>query len=684
MIHNSLFNPQSIVVVGGSDNTAKPGGKILENLIQGKFPHLYVLNPKGGATQGVPTFTRIEDLPSVDLAILAIAASDCLQSIKELSGKGVKSYIIISAGFGEFDANGKMLEEELFQFAMDNELSILGPNCIGIITEHYKGAFTLPIPKYNRQGIEFVSSSGSTAVFTMEAGIKMGLQFSNIYSVGNAIQIDVEDIIEYIDSKFDPDKSSKVLMIYIEQISNPGKLIKHCRNLILKGCNIVGIKSGVTEAGSRAASSHTGAMASPEIVINTVFQKAGIIKCQSRDELIYIAGVLYYGKPTGRNNGIITHAGGAGVMCTDALESNGMNVPEITQPEAKELLSKLYNGSSVANPIDFLATGNAEQLGLIIDYCNEYFDNLNQLVVIFGSPGLVDVTPVYIKLLEKMQTSTKPIYPVIPSLINSEQGIEYYLGQDKIFFSDEVKLANAVTTIYNAIPIFKEIEISNLKFDDRIEEIVNSYEDRYLSINDTEYLMDYAKIPYSEQIIVSKPDEISEAIHSLGFPVVMKAVGILHKSEFGGVIVNINSEAEALESFKKLTNIEGVNSCSMQKMVKGHELFIGAKREDGCGHILLFGLGGIYLEILKDVQSSLIPVSSAEAKYLIKKLKLLQILEGTRGKKGIDIDGFATLITKVSQLLIAVPEIAEMDINPVIAEGNNFLAVDTRIRMKKN
>ena len=682
MINQELFNPKGIVVVGGSNNTSKPGGKVLENLIQGGYKNLYVVNPNQIEVQGVKSVRSFEHLPEIDLAIMAIPAPDSMDAIKGLYEHGVKAFIILSAGFSEFDDRGKEIESEIRNYALQNDISVFGPNCIGIINGNFKGAFTLPIPKYNAKGIEFISSSGSTAVFVMEAGMKMGMQFSNIYSVGNAMMIDVEDILEYLDTNFNSDHSSRIIAIYIEQISNPAKLIKHSRSLIRKGCEIVGIKSGITEAGGRAASSHTGAMATPEVIVSAIFQKAGIIQCDSREEMLYVAGVLFYGKPKGKNLGIITHAGGAGVLCADAAEKSGLIIPEIKGEKADELLSKLHFGSSVKNPIDFLATGNKEQLSMIIDYCNEDFNNLDQLVVIFGSPGLFDVGPVYNVLSEKIDKSRKTIYPVLPSPVNTEEAMNEFVKKDKIFFPDEAVLARAIGKIVNKIPVFEVVEDSETIVDQDISEIISRNSNRYLNVGDVEKLLDSFQIPFIRQYEVRDEKEIEKIVKITNFPVVMKANGLLHKSDEGGVILNINDQEASIISFRKLIEIEGVYSCMIQSMIAGTEIYIGSKKDEIDENLIMFGPGGIFLEIMKDTQSAIAPITKEEARTLISRLKAYPILQGARGKEGIDIDKYAEMILKVSNMVNNIPEITEIDINPFIATKNAIFAVDCRIKIK--
>ncbi|HIP47790.1 MAG TPA: CoA-binding protein, partial [Lutibacter sp.] len=393
MLNKKLLNPNSIVIIGASNNVHSPGGKVLKNLLDTGFKgNLFAVNPKLTEVQGLKCHQNLDNLPNVDLAILAIAARFCVPTVKQLTEqKNTKGFIIYSAGFSEQDEVGAKLEKEIVSLIKKVGGSLLGPNNIGLLNTNYSGVFTTPIPKLDSKGVDFISGSGATAVFIIEAAMAKGLSFNSVYSVGNSAQIGVEDVLEYLDENFDIEKDPKVKLLYIESIEKPQKLLKHARSLYKKGCRIAAIKAGSSDAGSRAASSHTGAIANADTAVDAIFQKAGIIRCYGREELIYVAGVLSYPELKGKNIAIITHAGGPAVMLTDTLSKNGLQVPKITSSKTTKLLEKLYPGSSVANPIDFLATGTAEQLGTIIDYCDTYFDEIDAMVVIFGSPGLSPV-----------------------------------------------------------------------------------------------------------------------------------------------------------------------------------------------------------------------------------------------------------------------------------------------------
>jgi len=685
MLHPKLLNPNSIVVIGASNTIQTPGGRVLKNLIDHNFKgNLIAVNPKETEVQGVKCYQNVSEIPNVDVAIIAIAAKFTLETVKILTQqKNTKGFIIFSAGFSEKDEEGKKLEQEIVNEINAVGGSLLGPNNIGLINQNYAGVFTTPIPKLNLKGVDFISGSGATAVFIMEAAMSTGLTFSSVYSVGNSAQIGVEDVLEHFDETYNSETSSNVKLLYIESIDNPQKLLKHATSLIQKGCKIAAIKAGSSDEGSRAASSHTGALANSDVAVDALFKKAGIIRCYGRNELITVASIFMHPELTGKNIAVITHAGGPAVMLTDALSKNGLNVPEITGKESEELLTKLYAGSSVSNPIDFLATGNAEQLETIIDYCEHQFSEIDAMVVIFGSPGLFEVFDVYDVLHKKMRECKKPIFPVLPSVVNVKNEIEYFISKGNINFPDEVLFGNVLA---KTLQIKKQKLVKNtistidLK---TIRTLIDTAENGYLHPEQVKGLLVAAQIPIVNEIVCSSKKMCLLEAPKLGFPVVMKVVGPVHKSDVGGIILNITSEEKLVESFHKIMKIEGATSVLIQPMKKGIELFIGAKKEGNFGHLVLCGLGGIYIEVLKDVNTSLAPVSKNEAIHMIQNLKSYKILQGIRNQEGVNEDLFAEIITKISNLVTVAPEIAELDLNPLLGNSKEIIAVDARIRIEK-
>ncbi|MCK4748992.1 MAG: CoA-binding protein, partial [Bacteroidales bacterium] len=452
MVNRQIIDPESIVVVGASNNIAKPGGKLFHNILTGTFKgKLCALNPKEDVIQGMPSFREVKDLPETDLAILAIPASICKETVRELAEtKKTKAFIIVSAGFSEEDEAGAIIENDIVEICHIHEAALIGPNCIGVLTPAYQGVFTLPIPRLDPQGCDFISGSGATAVFIMEAGLQKGLKFNHVFSVGNSAQMGVEDVLQYFDETYREGSSSKVKVLYLETIKDPDKLLTHATSLIRKGCRIAAIKAGTTEAGSRAASSHTGALASSDLAVDALFRKAGIVRCYGREDLTTVASVMLHPPLKGRNLAIITHAGGPAVMLTDVLAQGNMDVPHLEGPEVDRLLTHLYPGSSASNPIDMLATGNAEQLGTSLDFCESSFDEIDGVVVIFGTPGLAPVFDVYEVLHQKMKTCIKPIFPVLPSVTTATEEVREFLSHGHINFPDEVLLGQALIRVHNA------------------------------------------------------------------------------------------------------------------------------------------------------------------------------------------------------------------------------------------
>ena len=683
MINRQLISPKSIVVVGGSDDTQKPGGNTLKNLLDTHYSgDLFVVNPKADSAQGVKSYRNIEDIPEVECAILAIPAKLCLDAVTTLCNKkSCKAIIILSAGFHEDSPEGAEIERRIAQVCNETGTSLIGPNCIGVMTPDYAGVFTHPIPKLTPQGAALISGSGATIVFILEAAMQLGLTFSQVFSVGNCAQIGVEEALEYMDDSYKPGKSSPVIMLYIENISDPWKLYKHASSLIRKGAKIAAIKSGYSEAGSRAASSHTGAMASPDKAVDALFRKAGIIRCYSRGELVNVASALMYPAPKGNRFAIVTHAGGPAVMQTDILSGNGIEIPTFSGPKADELLSKLYPGSSVANPIDFLATGTAPQLGHILDACENDFD-VDGITVIFGNPGLTTTFDVYDLLTEKIKSSKKPIYPVLPSIVNSAEEIRKFQGEGGISFPDEVALGGAIVKIVNQPAAIEDSTLPQVDIQ-TIRGVIDSASNGYLEPEKVQILLDAAGIPRAKEVVAATEEEALQGARTVGYPLVMKVIGPIHKSDVGGVALNISDDETLVAEFRRMIQIPQTTAILMQPMLSGTQIFIGAKREGVFGHLVLCGLGGIFVETLKDISYSLAPVSQIEADEMIRGLRSYKMLEGTRGQEGVNITMFAEAIRRVSALCDAAPEIFEMDLNPLLGNSREVVAVDARIRIEK-
>ena len=684
MINEQLLNPGSIVVIGGSNNVHKPGGAIVRNLLNGDYQgDLRIVNPKEDTIQGLKAFHDVKDIPQTDLAILVVAAKYCPDYVDYLCAeKGVRAFVIISAGFGEETKAGAELEQRILDTCERCGAALIGPNCIGLLNRNHHSVFTLPIPNLDPMGADFISGSGATAVFILESAVSKGLKFNSVWSIGNGKQIGIEDVLQYMDEHFNPETDSKVKLLYVENIANPDKLLYYASRLIRKGCRIAAIKAGSSESGSRAASSHTGALASSDAAVEALFRKAGIVRCFSREELTTVGCIFTLPPIKGKNFAIVTHAGGPGVMLTDALSKGGLNVPKIEGPVADELKTKLYPGSSVANPIDFLATGTPEQLGTVIDYCEQKFDQIDAIAVIYGTPGLTQLYEAYDVLDQKIRECKKPIFPILPSLHTAGPEVEEFLKKGHVNFSDEVTLATALSQIMKtpqASPF--EVELYGVDIT-RLHQIISGiHQEGYLSPDLVREILSCAGIPMVPELVSSSKDELIAFAEKTGYPVVAKVVGPVHKSDVGGVTLNIRSAEHLALEFDRMMQIPDATGVMVQKMLKGTELFIGAKYEERFGHVVLCGLGGIFVEVLKDVSSGLAPLSYAEAYSMIRSLRGYKIIKGTRGQKGINEEKYAEIIVRLSTLLRFATEIKEIDINPLLADEHQVVAVDARIRI---
>ena len=699
MINRQLLEPESIVVIGGSNNVHKPGGAVVRNLMQGGYQGtLRVVNPKEDEVQGIKVFHDARELPPTELAILVVAAKFCPGYVELLAAeKGTRAFIIISAGFSEETSEGARLEQQILDTCERYGCALIGPNCIGLLNRWHHSVFTKPIPHLSPKGVDFISGSGATAVFILESAVTKGLQFNSVWSVGNGRQIGIESVLEYMDEHFDAVRDPLVKLLYIENIADPDKMLYHATSLIRKGCRIAAIKAGSSSAGSRAASSHTGAIASSDSAVEALFRKAGIVRCFGREELTTVGCIFhatanssFFTDHSSLRFAIVTHAGGPGVMLTDALSKGGMQVPPLTGEAADELKQKLLPGSSVSNPIDILATGNAEHLALAIDYCEHRFPDIDAIMVIFGTPGLVKIFEVYDVLDKKIRECSKPIFPILPSVSTAGPEVQEFLKRGHVNFSDEVTLATALTQVMQTpAPAEQNVVINGVDVP-RIRRIIDSLPptssrggEGYLTPDLVHELLSAAGIPTVPEFVCEKKEEVLAFAQKVGFPVVAKVVGPVHKSDVGGVALNIRSSEVLSAEFDRMMQIPDATAVMVQKMLKGTELFIGAKYEERFGHVVLCGLGGIFVEVLRDVSSGLAPLSYEETYSMIRSLRGYKILKGTRGQRGINERKYAEIIVRLSTLLRFATEIKEMDINPLLADENDVIAVDARIRVEK-
>jgi len=676
----TLLEPASIAVVGASDDLSKPGGKLVRNiLLRGFAGQLLLVNPKSAEVQGVRTYPSVADLPvAPELAFIAIPARSARQAVEELAGKGASAVVVLSAGFGEVSEEGRAEERRLVDIANAHGMMLIGPNCSGIVSHAHAGKFSGVPPVSRKGGIDFLSGSGATVDFLYERATRRGLPFNSLLNVGNSAQTGVTDLLRLYDEAQDGD-SSLIKLLYIEVLTRPQEFLRHARSLARKGCTVAGIKSGATEAGSRAAASHTGAMATSDTAVQALFDKAGIIRVQSRQELVDVATALVCarGRLAGRRIAVVSDAGGPGVMLADELNRQGFTVPPFG-PRAKERIAgALPPGAAVGNPVDCLPTRNGESIGNVLRIiAEEEKENVDYILFIDGDSGLADNWEICKSLMRAQDEGGIPILPAFLSPVSAQDALAKLKEAGRCWFEDEVAMARALGRVVNR-PRITEPAREAAGYDrERIAAALDG-QSGALQPHVIRQVLEAAGIRVPAQAQVAQKADL--AATGIPFPWAMKVIGPLHKSDVGGVKLGIRDMDEARVAWDVLMHIEGATGCLVQQMVPGTEVIIGANREEGYGHLVAFGLGGIYTEALKDIRFRLAPLSAEEAEGMIRTVRAFPIIKGVRGQPGMDTALLADMLIRVGLLMSGFPQIREMDLNPVKGHGTDLYAVDARI-----
>ncbi len=681
-VYQNLFHPKSIAVIGASNNGLKPGGRVIEKIkAYGYEGKLWPVNPKSLEILNIKAYPSISELPGTpDLAIIAIPSRFVLPALQALAIMGAGAVIVLTAGFGEKDEAGKEIEQEMLKIAASADMALIGPNCSGFLTKCYKGKFAGIVPHLPGGVVDVISGSGATVDYVMEMGLNRGLSFGNVVNLGNSIQMGVEDLLELYNENYGPD-NARILMLYMETVKKPAKLLHHARSLVKKGCAIVGIKSGATEAGERAAASHTGAIANSDTAVAALFKKAGIIRVESRSLMVNVACVLAAAKGPlkGGRACILTDAGGPGVMMSDELYRQGMELAKLKETTVSLLAQVLPAESSLINPIDTLPSRTPEQMKAIFKIlAREEDDNIDVIAVLLGNSGMSPNIEIYREIAKAMDTCPIPIMPMLSSITSCREEIKEMIDLGKIYLPDEVPLAQALAKIagwqcpqdalpdldgYDKIAIAKALEgQTDILSPETVEQVIKGCG---------------FKLP--EQCEVRDDKKLATSCDVIGFPLVMKVIGPLHKSDVGGVKVGIQNMAQAKEAWDALMAIPDAKGALLQTMIQGTEVIAGASREGEFGHLIMFGLGGIYVEVLKDVQFGLAPLSPRESMNMIQGINSYAVLEGVRGEAGMDIAMLSDYLQRLGRLVTDFPQIREIDLNPIKGTEKALYAVDARI-----
>lgn len=690
---DKLFNPKSVAIIGASQKALSIGNVITKNLLRYEYKGpIYPINPKADEILGVKAYPSILDVPGdVDLAHLSIPAKFAPMAIDECGKKGVKFVIINSAGFKEVGEEGLAIENEVVARAKKHGIRVFGPNCQGIINTdsevkaYCDFTFTFPEPGH----ISIVAQSGGVGAVFMQSIHDLGVGMRFYASNGNACDISIPEILRY----YGDDEKTRAIILYAEGFANPGEFMEAAREVAAKK-PVLGMRAGRTAEGAKAAVSHTGGLAGVGLSTELIFKKTGILTFRDMEEMCQSAVALSSQPvPKGNRVGLITDTGGPAIIATDELVDAGLEIPELSDSAKATLKENLLPQASISNPIDVVATAGAPHYRAALDVLMDE-DTIDSVYINFVTPPFVDTEAVAKEMAEVSKQKKKPI--VCNYMTDKPQwtGTTALLKEGGIPCYDYAEMAAkalAALTRYNDLRSRKIGDIR--KFDDvdrpKAESILKQAGNSnrtILTAAEVYGILEAYGIPSAPWKIAESVDETVAVAEEVGFPVVVKADSekIVHKSDVGGVAINLADKAAVESSAKDMEEkfgAEGLNFFVQKFLSGGQEIIVGAKTEHGLGHMIMFGLGGVTVELYKDVSFEITPVSEFEAKEMISSIKAYPLLKGFRGAKGVDQDKLIEAIGRVSQLVTELPAIQEMDLNPIIAKEDTICVVDARISL---
>jgi len=690
---DKLFNPKSVAIIGASQKALSIGNVITNNLLKYSYKGpIYPINPKADEVCGLKCYPSVSAVPGdIDLAHISIPAKFTPDAIDECGKKGIKFVIVNSAGFKEIGEEGLFLEQEIVRRARQYGMRIFGPNCQGIInTDPELKAycdFTFTYPKEG--SISIVAQSGGVGTIFMQAIHDLGMGMRFYASNGNACDISIPEVLRY----YGNDEKTKVIILYAEGFADPAEFMEVAREVAAKK-PILAMRSGRTEAGAKAAASHTGGLAGVGLSTELIFRKTGILTFHDVEEMSQAAmAFALQPVPKGNRVGLLTDTGGPAVIATDELCDAKLVIPRLSEKGTETLREKLFAEASVKNPVDVLATAGAQHYRAALDVLMEE-PEIDSVYINFVTPPFVDCEAVAREMADVSKKAIKPMvcnymtdYPQWEgtTAILREGGIPLYN------FPEMAAKVLAALTNCNALrqkvasakgpEVFGDVDRAAAA--GVIQNALQSGK-TMLGADEVYTVLGCYGIPVADWNVVTTAEEAAVAASQIGFPVVVKgdAASLVHKSDVGGVAVNLpdaDAVRNAVAKMKKNIQAEDLHFLVQKFIPGGTEIIIGAKQEKGLGHLVMFGLGGIMVEVLKDVAFELTPVSSDEAKTMLASVKSYPLLAGFRGQKGVDQEGIVELLCRISQLVTDLPMIREMDLNPVKAFEDKVFAVDARI-----
>lgn len=691
-----FFRPKSIAVIGATRDSKGLGGSVLQNIISAGYAGpIYPVNPKAPEIHGLKAYPTVVDVPEeVDLAVITIPARFVSQVIDECGRKGVKGAIIISAGFREVGPEGRKMEREIGEIAARHGLRIIGPNVLGVTDSYTPLNATFAALAPGKGSTSFMSQSGALMAAILDWSVGEGFGFAKMVSLGNKLDVDEIDLLE----AWAQDPDTKVILGYLEGIADGPRFIETAKK-VTKQKPVVIIKSGTTAAGSRAISSHTGTLAGSDEAYRAAFKQAGVIRATSVEELFdYAFALSNQPLPAGEGIAIVTNAGGPGIMASDAAERIGMRIAHLAEETTRKLQEALPPQASAHNPVDILGDALADRYGTATEIALQ--DPHVHAVVVLLTPQIMTQCAETARAIAEV--SKRYSKPVLTSFMGaaevkealevlSANGIPNYPFPERAMesLSAMVRQKKWLDTPELPIPRFNANKLA-------VANLFNRYrKEGRLILGETEarQVLTAYGIPIPASAQAATPADAARTAQEIGFPVVMKIASpdILHKSDVGGVMVGLKDEGEVERAYLDMmtrvrarmprAEIWGVNIAQM--VPKGREVIIGMNRDPQFGPLLMFGLGGIYVEVLKDVSFRIAPIHERSARNMMAEIRSYQLLLGARGEPPADLQAATECILRVSQLVTDFPEILELDINPLVlmSEGDGAVALDARMTL---
>jgi acetyl coenzyme A synthetase (ADP forming)-like protein len=698
MSFDKLLRPASVAIVGASTEANKVGNNVLANIISGGFSGgIYPVNPKAAEILGKKCYPSLSAIPGpVDCAVIAIKRDLVIPTLRECGSKGITSVIVITAGFAETGEDGKKLQNEIAQIARQHKISLLGPNCLGLINpwHRFNASFGQAI---NAPGpIGLISQSGAliTAIQDMAAHDKIG--FSVLASLGNKVTIDEVEFLQVLHK----DENTRVIAAYLEDIVH-GQDFMRVAERVSKNKPVVILKSGRTKSGAKAASSHTGSLAGADSAYNCAFERTGVIRADSIEHLFDIATAFAYQPlPKGDRIAVVTNAGGPGIMMTDALEMAGLTIARFDEKTREKLSGILPAAGSFHNPVDVLGDATGALYGATIETLLAS-DSVDSLIVLLTPQKMTDDVATAQAIVEKSQKYRKPVLACFMGADIIARGVEI-LRQNRIpCYAIPERAARAMREMVsyyryrnrplrvierfavNKIPAIKTIKAAKSRGHHEIGEL------------DAKTILEAYNFNVPPGALAMEVSEAVRLASEFGYPVAMKisSPDILHKSDVGGVKIGLANAQAVEDAFelmmlrikRKLPKAE-LRGVLIEKMILGgKETILGMKKDPQFGPVLMFGLGGIFVEVLKDVSFGLAPITDEECRSMLESTRSYKLLTGARGEKPVDISAIVLNMQRLSQLVLDFPEIDEIDINPLKVgyEGDGAFVVDARIILKK-